>query len=128
MDALTSPEPAPEPLDRPASPDRAPPQPPCRQVGEGDHGAETVGSPPSATTPPPPRQSEAGLSLLEEEEWEVRRILGKRWVEKGSEYKVRWKDTWLPRSQLANAQRLLQEFEARHRGHGGRNQSTYKRR
>ena len=33
----------------------------------------------------------------------------------GYEYRVRWKDIWLPRSELGNAQRLLQEFEVRHR-------------
>lgn len=31
---------------------------------------------------------------------------------KAYEYKVWWKDTQLPRSELANAQRLLREFEA----------------
>lgn len=49
------------------------------------------------------------------DEWEVKKIVDKRWVGKGYEHKVRWKESWLPRSELANAKRLLREFEARHR-------------
>jgi len=104
-----------EPIDRPISPSAALPQYPCgRVVSEDDHRAAAVASPPSAITPPLPRQSEARTPALEQDEWEFRKIVGKRRVGKGYEYKVRWKDTWLPTSELGNAQRLLREFEARH--------------
>ena len=84
VDALTAPEPPTEPLDRRAPRDRALPQYPCgRVIYEDGHGAETVASPPSATTPPPPPQSEARTPILEEDEWEVRRVVGKRRVGKG---------------------------------------------
>ncbi len=43
------------------------------------------------------------------------RIVGKRRTSRGDEYKVRWKSTWLPGSELRSAQRLVREFEARGR-------------
>jgi len=92
-----------------------------RVVGENDHVAAPVASSPSGNTPLLPQQSEASPLVLEEEEWEIRSILGKRRAGTGYEYKVRWKDTWLPKSELGNAQRLLQEFEAKGRvQHGGK--------
>ncbi len=57
--------------------------------------------------------------VFEEVEWEIRKIIGKRRAGKGYEYKVRWKDTWMAKCELANAKRLLQEFEAQHRAHRG---------
>jgi len=105
-----------EPLDPPASSDGASPQNLCGQaVGEFDRGAETVASPPSATTPSLPRQSESGASPFEQGEWEVKRIVDRRRMGKGFQYRVRWKDIWMAKSELANAKRLLQEFEAQHR-------------
>jgi hypothetical protein len=35
------------------------------------------------------------------------------------EYRVRWKDKWLSRSELGNAKTLLQEFDAQGRAHCG---------
>ena len=116
VDALTGLEHPTEQLEPPASSEGASPQNLCGQaVGEVDHGAETVASPPSATTPSLPQQSELGASPFEREEWEVKRIVDKRKMGKGFQYRVRWKDTWMAGSELANAKRLLQEFETRRR-------------
>lgn len=88
-------------------------QPPCKRiVGEDDHGAAAVTSPPSATPPPLSPQSPASKNVLEEQEWEISKIIGKRRAGRDCEYKVRWRSTWLPRSELGSAQQLLQEFEA----------------
>ncbi len=120
LDTLTAPDPLVEPLDRPTSPDVALPQhSDGRVVYEDENGAAAVASPPGASTPLLRQQSEAGSSVLEEGEWEIRKIVGKRRAGKGYEYRVRWKDIWLPRSELGNAKRLLQEFEARRRAQRG---------
>lgn len=59
------------------------------------------------------------LRLDKEEDWEIKKIVDKRRVAKGNEYKVRWRDTWLPESEVGKAQELLREFEAKGRvGHG----------
>ena len=114
-DAPAAPDPLVELLDRLTSPDVAlPPHSDGWVVDEDEHGAPAVPSPPSASTPPLPQQSETPTSALEEE-WEIRKIIGKRRAGRGYEYRVRWRDTWLPRSELGNARRLLQEFEARSR-------------
>lgn len=116
LDALTTPEPPVEPLDRPTSPDVAPPQHPDRLiVGEQDNGAPAFASPPRVSTPLPLPQSEAAPLVLREGEWEIRKIIGKRRAGKGYEYKVRWRETWLPKSELGNAKRLRREFEVRGR-------------
>lgn len=79
LDALTTPDPPVEPLDRPTSPDVALPQHlDGRVVGEDEHGAAAVASPPSARTPLLRQQSEASSSVLEEGEWEIRKIVSKR--------------------------------------------------
>ena len=125
VDPPTAPKPLTETPDRPTSPDRALPQHPCGQVvREDDRGAEPVASPPSAAIPPFPEESEARIPALEQEEWEVSRIVGRRRVGKVVEYKVRWKNTWLSRSNLGNARELLQEFEAQRRAQRG-NQRRY---
>lgn len=66
------------------------------------------------------QQFQIQCTALEEQEWEVSRIVDRRWAHKGYEYKVRWMDTWLPKSELGNARRLLREFEARGRLQRGR--------
>ncbi len=53
-------------------------------------------------------QSPAHNAELEEQEWEITKIVGKRRVGKVYEYKVRWRSTWLPRRELGNAQQLLE--------------------
>jgi len=84
-------EPTIEPIDRPTSQNTVLPQRPCgRVVSEEDHGAAAVAGPPSAITPPLSQQSQAPNASLEEQEWEIKKIIGKRRVEKGYEYMVRW--------------------------------------
>ena len=107
------------PLDRPTSTGVALAQDLYKRVvGEDDHGAATVASPPCAITPPlsprreEERREEKRNAAFEEHEWEITKIVGRRRTRKGNEYKVRWRNTWLPRIELGNAQRLLQEYEA----------------
>ena len=49
---------------------------------------------------------------MDEEEWEIVKIVGKRRTGRGDEYKVYWKERWLLESDLGNAQELLLQFEA----------------
>lgn len=78
LDTSTTPDPPTEPSNRPASLCAALPQYPYgRVVGEDDHAAAVI-SPPSATTPPLSQQSQAQNVALKEQEWEIRRIVGKR--------------------------------------------------
>ena len=100
-----------------------------RGFGKEDRGAVAVASPRNATIVSFPVQSDAGISgLQEEEEWEIKRIVGKRWAGETYEYKVRWKDSWLSKRALGNAQRLLKEFKARNKAQRGPKQSKSKRR
>ena len=64
-------------------------------------------------------QSQGDRAEVEEQEWEVIKILDKRATRSGTEYKVRWKSTWLPRSELGSARRLLREYEAKSRAQYG---------
>lgn len=43
------------------------------------------------------------LRLDKEEDWEIKKIIDKRRVAKGNEYKVRWRDTWLPESEVGKS-------------------------
>lgn len=80
-----------------------------RIVGEDDHGAAMVANPPNAITSPPSPQSQIQNTALEQQEWEIAEIVGKKRAGKGYEYRVHWKDTWLRKNELGNAQRLLKE-------------------
>ena len=83
----------------------------------GDCGITTTVYPPHTISVPPPlaeqHQNEEG-SALDEEEWEIVRIVGKRRRGKVYEYKVCWKEIWLLERELGNAQELLRKFEAKH--------------
>ena len=120
-DPSTSPNPPMQPFNRSTSSDQAQSTHPISGVvREGDQGASpvadlSVSDLPIATSPSPPQQSEASTPVCEQDEWEDRRIVGKRRTAGGFEYKVRWRDTWLPKSELGNARRLLREFEAQDR-------------
>ena len=67
-----------------------------------------------------PSQFQARHVTLEDEEWEITEIIGKRRIGKSYEYKVRWKDMWLAHSNLGHAQDLLREFEAQRLAYSGR--------
>ena len=112
------------PFDRPISPSTALSHDRAEQaIRGGDRGAAVTVHPPHAitVTPPLPEQpQDQGSSALDEEEWEVVRIVGKRQRAKGYEYKVCWKKTWLPESELGNAQELLRQFEAQGRAQRAR--------
>ncbi len=81
-----------EPIDRPTSSNTVLPLRPCGQVvSEEDHRAAAVAGPPSAITPPLSQQSQAPNASLEEQEWEITKIIRKRRAGKGYEYMVRWR-------------------------------------
>ena len=83
--------------------------------------AVTVHPPSAVTVTPlfPEQPQDQGSSALDEEEWEIVRIVGKRRRGKDYEYKVCWKKTWLLERELGNAQELLREFETKHRTQRG---------
>ena len=96
-----------------------------RTVHANDHNGRTsatVGSASATATrtfAPEQPQGQGGRAEAEEQEWEVIKILDKRETRSGTEYRVRWKSTWLPRSELGNARRLLREYEAKGRAQHG---------
>ena len=59
----------------------------------------------------PDRRHGQRKSVSQKEEWEIEKIVGKRRTRRGYEYKVRWQDTWLVESEVANAVELMQRFE-----------------
>ena len=79
-------EPIAEPIDRPTSPSAALPQHLHKRiVSEDDDGAAVIANPPSVITPPLSPQSQAQNTALEEQEWEITKIDGKRRVGRGYE-------------------------------------------
>ncbi len=116
-------EPTTSPIDRPIPPSVALPQDRGTQaVHGGDHGATATVDPlgVAAATPLSHEQpQDQGGSALDEEEWEIVRIVGKRRRGKGYEYKVCWKKTWLLEYELGNAQELLREFEVKRQAQWG---------
>ena len=64
------------------------------------------------------KKEQLTLVIIEgEEEWEVERILNKRWVREKDKYLVCWKgftaesDTWEERENLKNVKKAIEEFE-----------------
>jgi hypothetical protein len=43
--------------------------------------------------------------------WETYKLVGRKVVNGEMHYKVRWEDTWMPESELAHANDLIDEFE-----------------
>ncbi|MCJ1396754.1 hypothetical protein MMC18_009646 [Xylographa bjoerkii] len=74
-----------------------------------------------ATSPPALEQTweHGDEAQVEELEWEIEKILNKRETISGTEYKVRWKSTWLLKDKLDNARKLLREFEAQRQAQHG---------
>ena len=116
-------EPTPSPIDRPISSSVALSRDRVEQAtrGGGRGIVATVYSPHAITVPSPlaERHQDQGGSTLDEEAWEIVRIVGKRRRGKGYEYKVCWKETWLLERQLGNAQGLLRKFEVKHQAQRG---------
>ena len=67
----------------------------------------------AALPSPAPRPNPNDTAQVEELEWEIRKITGKRHTSLGWEYEVVWAKSWVPRKELGNAQRLLRNFEAK---------------
>lgn len=91
-------------------------------ICEGDYRAAATVNPlrVTAAIPPLPEQSQdQGASVSDEEEWEIIRIVDKRWTENGYEYQECWEKSWLLESELGNGQQLLQQFEANHQAQRG---------
>ncbi len=76
---------------------------------------------------PEQHQDQGGSAEVEKQEWKVTKILDKRETRSGTQYRVRWKSTWLPRSELENAQKLLWEYEAKDRAQHGRKRDRFAR-
>ena len=116
-------EPAPSLIDRPISSSVALSWDRVEQAtcGGDRRITATVYRPHAITVPPPlaERPQDPGGLALDEEEWEIVRIVGKRRRGKGYEYKVCWKETWLLERELRNAQELLREFEAKYQAQRG---------
>ena len=108
-------EPTPSSIDRPISSSVALCRDRVEQATCGGDGGITA----TVYTPHAERHQDQGGSALDEEEWEIVRIVGKRRRGKGYEYKVCWKETWLLERELGNAQELLREFEAKHQAQRG---------
>jgi len=123
LSPATTTEPTTSPIDRPIFPSVALPQDRGTQaVHGGDHGATATVDPPGVAAATPLSQEQPqdqGGSALDEEEWEIVRIIGKRRRGKGYEYKVCWKKTWLLEHELGNAQELLREFKAKRQAQRG---------
>ena len=119
---LTITVPTASPLDHPISLNVLSSRDPVEQtIRKGDHGAAATVNPlGTAVIPLLPRQPQnQHASVPDEEEWEIVKIVDKRWTENGYEYQVCWEKTWLLESELGNAQQLLQQFEAKYHAQRG---------
>ena len=54
---------------------------------------------------PAPRPNQYDTAQVEELEWEIRKITGKRRTSLGWEYEVVWARSWVPQNELGNAQK-----------------------
>ena len=117
--SISSPHPTIKPMDRLTSPSAALLQQPCKRDGGEDGGIAAVVADPSSASPSPLFQPSPAATSMLEGDWEIRKIVSKRRVGRRYQYQVWWKDTWLPKSELGNAQQLLKEFEARYRAQRG---------
>jgi len=93
-----------------------------RTVRGGDYRAAATVNPSSvtaATSPSPEREGQRDLVQDEKKDWEIVKIVDKRWTSRGCEYMVRWKNTWMSDSELRNAARLVREFDAQVKGQRG---------
>lgn len=107
-------------LDCPTTPNIVLPQDRGEQTArEGDYEAIAIANSSSvivATSPSFEREGQRDLVQNEEKDWEIVKIVDKRWTRRDCEYMVRWKNTWMSDSELRNATRLVREFDAQVRG------------
>jgi hypothetical protein len=55
--------------------------------------------------------SQRDAALVERRQWELKKIIDKKYIEQEWEYKVVWADSWIHKNELENAQKLLQQFD-----------------
>ncbi len=72
-------------------------------------------------------QNQDDSAEIEKQKWEVTKILDKREIRSRTQYRVRWKSTWLSRSELENAQKLLWEYETKDRAQHERKRNRFAR-
>jgi len=93
LNSHTATEPTTSFLDCPTTPSIVLPQDRGEQiVREGDYGAAATVNPSSVIAATPPsfeRESQRDLAQDEEEDWEIVKIVDKRWTRRGCEYMVR---------------------------------------
>lgn len=98
--------------------------PDSKSVKPEIHNATILRDPASGTATNPSTlkqaQGQGDVVQVEEPEWEIIKILDMRETVSGTEYMVRWKNTWLPKEELENARKLVREFEAKDRARHGR--------
>ncbi len=58
-------------------------------------------------------QNQDDSAQVEKQKWVIKEIVDKRQTRWETKYKVCWESSWLLRSELENARRLLREFEAK---------------
>lgn len=61
----------------------------------------------------------AALMIHNNDDWEVRKIIGKKDIEGVLYYRVVWAETWQPAHSLLHAKELVDEFETRMQEHRG---------
>lgn len=63
----------------------------------------------------------AALVTDPSQQWEIRKIIGQKMIGCERHYRVKWKDTWMPESELAGAKEMVDAFMANDgSGTGGR--------
>ncbi|KAL9628843.1 MAG: hypothetical protein Q9164_007129 [Protoblastenia rupestris] len=82
-------------------------------ISDDRHSPAAVVNPPRTVTPTP-LQSHAQITALEKDKWKIRKIIGKRRMEKSYVYRVRWKDIWLLRGQRCPL--ILESIKTLHTG------------
>lgn len=78
------------------------------------HSKQATNHQPRSKAPPSRPKRAPGQSKpahMESQQWEIKKVISKRRTRRGWEYKVVWANSWLPRSELGNARRLVREFE-----------------
>jgi len=82
--------------------------------------ASTASTTPGAFEPAPPPEPQLAAQVIDaNQDWEVRRIIGKEDIDGVLHYLVEWSPTLAPEHLLGHAKELVDEFEARLRAQRG---------
>ncbi|KAH8659419.1 hypothetical protein BGZ61DRAFT_540230 [Ilyonectria robusta] len=79
-----------------------------------DYFSEDNSNAPSTKIPPKPPANDVASDIpsdVHSEEWDVRRIIGEKWVDGIKYYAFDWKPTWVPEHDAENAEELIQEWQ-----------------